>query len=247
MPEEGYRGFMPFTAIHSLGIVVGIVAMIFMVIGILDMVRRIWRTPIPGESGKGGSLAVAVKATIAELIGHRRFRQCASEKGEVQSWYLSRWFAHWAMLWGFAGLAVATAVDYLVKPVGMHVGLLFPPRLIGTIAGLAFLYGTGMAIWHRIEARDSYAKDTTFTDWVFLSILFLLAISGVALEILVYAAPSTAIGNLILIVHVILALDLILLMPFTKFAHAAYRTVAVFVHALRHGEAAAATELRKAA
>jgi len=47
-------------------------------------------------------------------------------------------------------------------------------------------------------------------------------------EILVYSAPSLF-TYVTFLVHVVLAMDLIVLMPLTKFAHAVYRPLALFL------------------
>ena len=57
--------------------------------------------------------------------------------------------------------------------------------------------------------------------------------TGFILEILAYAAPATVVGNAILLIHTILALELVLMLPFSKLAHAVYRSLALFLHAYK--------------
>lgn len=90
-----------------------------------------------------------------------------------------------------------------------------------------------MALWQRLTGTTKYAKDSAVSDWVLISYLFLLAVTGFVLEVLVYTAPATVVGNLILLVHTIMAFELVLMLPFSKLAHAVYRSLALFLHAYK--------------
>ncbi len=67
------------------------------------------------------------------------------------SWYLRKWVVHGTILYGFLGLLLATALDFLFKPVGSIVPLYYPMRLLGTSAGLLLMYGTSVALIRRVE------------------------------------------------------------------------------------------------
>jgi hypothetical protein len=66
-----------------------------------------------------------------------------------------------------------------------------------------------------------------------LILLWLLGLTGFLLEIAVYALLPAIWGYALLIFHVALAMDLILLLPVSKFAHVIYRTTAIFLHTLK--------------
>jgi ferredoxin/nitrate reductase gamma subunit len=229
--------FIPGKAIHDVGVVVGLVALAVILVGAIRMARGVVASPefgngLANPEGQGTRLARAIGAVLMEVFSQKRYRECASEK--TGPWYLSRWFAHWAIFWGFMGLLFATTWDYLdTLPDGSLVPLYYPPRLVGTIAGLLFLYGTGAALWQRLTGTTKYAKDSAVSDWALIFYLFLLAATGFVLEILAYAAPATGAGNVILLVHIILAFELVLMLPFSKLAHAVYRSLAVFLHAYK--------------
>ena len=57
-------------------------------------------------------------------------------------------------MWGFLGLLAATILDYGlalvgIKATGTPVPIWYPVRLLGTLAGIALVYGTTMLIWRR--------------------------------------------------------------------------------------------------
>jgi ferredoxin len=229
--------FIPGKTIHDVGIVVGLVALAVMLAGAIRMARGVIASPefvngLASREGHGTRLVRGIEAVLAEVFAQKRYRVCASE--QTSPWYLSRWFSHWAILWGFMSLLFATTWDYLDRlPDGTLVPLYYPPRLVGTIGGLLFLYGTGMALWQRLTGTTKYAKDSAVSDWVLISYLFLLAVTGFVLEVLVYTAPATVVGNLILLVHTIMAFELVLMLPFSKLAHVVYRSLALFLHAYK--------------
>ena len=57
--------------------------------------------------------------------------------------------------------------------------------------------------------------------------------TGFVLEIALYLPQPPVWGYGMFIVHVAFSMVLVLLLPFTKFAHAIYRIVALYVHALK--------------
>ena len=142
------------------------------------------------------------------------------------------------MLWGFLGLLLATALDYALellglKATGTWVPVWYPVRLLGTIAGLFLVYGTTMALIRRLRKTDEASAYSTVSDWAFLILLWLTGLSGFLLEIAVYLPNPAPWMYWALVGHISVAAELLLLLPFTKFAHAIYRTIALYFHALR--------------
>ncbi|MFN2195768.1 MAG: hypothetical protein ACK2UW_06555, partial [Anaerolineales bacterium] len=58
-------------------------------------------------------------------------------------------------------------------------------------------------------------------------------VTGFVLEIALYLPQPPVWGYAMFIVHVAFSMVLVLLLPFTKFAHAIYRIVALYIHALK--------------
>ena len=62
-------------------------------------------------------------------------------------------------------------------------------------------------------------------------------LTGLLCEVIVYLpSPSTA-GHLIFFAHVVLAMDLVAMLPLSKFAHVLYRTLALVLFAWSHAPA----------
>ncbi len=229
--------FIPEWSIQLVGISLFVLAALVTVAGLVRMVRGAIRH---------GGLAfdfsahphlnwwAAIWETFAvEFIGQKRFRTDDCEEQPATPWYMHKWVVHAAILYGFLGLFAATALDFLFKPLGSAVPLYFPMRLLGTTAGLFLMYGATAASINRLQKRDKYAAKSHVSDWMPLILLWLLGLTGFLLEIAVYALVPAIWGYSLLIFHMALAMDLILLLPVSKFAHVIYRTTAIFLHVLK--------------
>jgi nitrate reductase gamma subunit len=135
-------------------------------------------------------------------------------------------------MWGFLGLLGATTLDLLFKEPGSHVPLYYPMRLLGTVSGLALLYGTSAALWLRKARRGGPAMERSLlSDWLLLWMLWATTATGFVVEVAVYLPRGTISGYLVFLVHMVMAMVLLLLLPFTKFSHAIYRPAALWIHA----------------
>lgn len=244
MPGDSLRlfDFIPSEVVHYVGMGLGFLVILLAVAGVVNMAMQVRKT-----SGfpKGTRLDrwSAFRQTLAEVLGQRRYRQdCeTADANQAQPWYArftQKWFVHAAILWGFLGLFGATALDYLleivgVKPTGTWVPVWYPVRLLGTLAGLLMVYGVTMAILRRARKSDESVSHTTPSDWSFLALLWLSGVTGFVLEVAVYLPQPHDWSYWMLLAHLVVVLELLLLLPFSKFAHVVYRTAALYVYALK--------------
>ncbi len=229
--------FIPFEVVHDLGLVVILIAVFTALFGVLGLVRllRAGRGQPDGSVGWRGMLS-AIRIVAAELAAEKRYRICAED--EPKPWYRSRWFMHWAIMWGFIGLAAATTLDYLLlllaeKVPGQPVPLWQPTRLLGTVTGVLVLFGTVRALAARFKKPDKYSSHSLASDWLFLWLILLGTLTGFIVEFVLYLPRGTVWGYIVFLVHVVLGMGIVLLFPFTKFAHAVYRPIALIIHELR--------------
>ena len=232
--------FIPEGLIHNLGIVVMIIVFIAGLAGVGTMARAIARREGVGWADALGSrqalarTARAVWAAIGiESLGQARFRgECDSEQAALPV-YRRRWLLHAVTVWGFLGLLGATILDYGlalvgIKATGTPVPIWYPVRLLGTIAGLLLVYGVSALIVDRYRAANRSTRRSTTADWLLLVLLWVTGVTGFALELALYLPDAPAWGYWVFLVHVAVAMELVLLAPFMKLAHAVYRPVALF-------------------
>jgi quinone-modifying oxidoreductase subunit QmoC len=240
--------FIPFEIVHDVGLAAILIALFAMVFGVLRLVRLLSRKGThPGKPPTGQRanplrrFVAAIGKVAAEMATEKRYRTCTEESS--LPWYRSRWFMHGAIMWGFLGLLTATAVDYGLllladKVPGQPEALWHPTRLLGTLAGLLVIFGATRALVSRTKKPDKYSSHSLLSDWLFLWLLLLVTVTGFVVEIALYMPQGTVWVYVVFLVHVILGMEIVLLFPFTKFAHAVYRPVALLVQELAPAQSA---------
>ena len=233
--------FLSFDIIHAVGLAAIGLAALSMVVGVGRMVMYLSRTvPRPeaeeeDEDGPGwvARFVRAVSAVAAELTLQSRFGECDDQP--APPWYLGRRFMHWSIMWGFIGLLVATSIDYLLllvagKVPGAPEPIWDPTRLLGTVAGVFLVYGTAVAIIQRSRKPGKYYSHSLLSDWLFLWLLFLGGVTGFVVELTVYLPEGATWVYIAFLIHVVIGMEVVVLLPFTKFAHAIYRPMALLIH-----------------
>jgi ferredoxin len=238
MPTDTLKffDFIPSSVIHTVGVIGMIIVGLLIVIGIVNMIVK-----VRGQGMKGMNtnwLNAIWEAVAVEALAQRRFQRDCETAADKPAWYLQKWFIHASTLWGFLGLLLATALNYVLellglKTTGTWVHLWYPIRLLGTIAGLFLVYGTSMFLIRRLRKTGEASAHSTVSDWAFLILLWLTGVSGFLLEIAVYLPNPAPWMYWTLLSHITVAAELLLLLPFSKFAHAIYRTIALYFYALK--------------
>ncbi len=233
MPEDRLQlgTFIDVGFIHYTGQAVMIIAGIIALLSLITMVTRLNKTlnRAAGESDDDAKpdFFTALKDALYEAAAQTRFDKCDVDPAP---WYLRRRFIHMSIMWGFLGLLAATGLDLLFKEPFSEVPIYYPMRLLGTVAGLFVLYGTSVALINRIQQPDKYASHSLLSDWLFLGLLWGVTLTGFIVEITVYLPSASPPAYAIFLVHMVGAMTLVLSLPFTKFAHAVLRPVALFIH-----------------
>jgi ferredoxin len=236
--------FIPAHLIHDLGIIVMILVFLAGLVGVARMARGIARREGVGWAAVGGSRAALARSGRAlwsslgrESLGQARYRaECESDAATVPL-VRRRWFVHAMVLWGFLGLLAATVLDYGldilgIKATGTPVPIWYPVRLLGTVAGIMLVYGTTVMIVDRLRASRSSVARSAAADWTLLALLWITGVTGFVLELALYLPEPPTWGYWFFLFHVAVAMELVLLAPFMKLAHAVYRPVALFFLAL---------------
>jgi len=239
MPGEALRlfEFIPSELIHNVGIIAGLAIIAVTILGMAAMFSQTRKSLDHPKGTRFNWLGALWKAFGQEVLGQKRYRKDCETSAPEKAWYAQKWFIHASMLWGFLGLFAATALNYLlelmnIKMTGTWVPIWYPIRALGTVSGIFLLYGTSLAIIRRFRKDESAYLKSTLSDWVFLALMWLSGVTGFTLEIAVYLPQPYAWSYWMLLAHLIVVGELLLLAPFTKFAHAIYRSIALYLWAL---------------
>ncbi|MFA4948980.1 MAG: 4Fe-4S dicluster domain-containing protein [Candidatus Krumholzibacteriia bacterium] len=213
-----FLSFITIEKIHVAGIAIVVFIMAAFLANIWIMYRAMRRGPYGAAFSTSNVKASSMKA-LREVALQERFGECEDNK-------FRRW-AHLAVSWGFIGMFVATcviaAVDFKWIPLPRWVSL-----AIGSASGAATLFGLGYYVYLRLARRTEYAKRSHQSDWVFLILLVLSVVSGYVMVAFRFMhMPMAAYGAFAF--HLVFVFNLLVSLPFTKFAHIVYRPVALWL------------------
>jgi quinone-modifying oxidoreductase subunit QmoC len=196
-------------------------AMLFGIIGII----RFWKDMHTADNRAGNitgtkGLIPSIIKTIIDVLTHNKFSGCTATK--------SRFLSHFGIFYGFIGLLIVTAwaiiVLYITKgPYPFN--FLNPMKLFGNISGLALIGGCCIILYNRTVNKDDTGKSTNF-DWTFVIVLLSVAITGFITQFLRFGQVQ-AVGYAVYFIHLVCVFFLLVYLPYSKFAHVLYRTVAM--------------------
>jgi ferredoxin len=235
--------FIPASLIHDMGVIAIVLVFLAGLAGVVTMVSRVapasgvaWRR-LADRAGLADIGRGLWTALVVESLGQRRYRQDCESGESAGPWYRRPWVLHAATMLGFLGLLAATMLDYGLDIVGIRetgepAPLWYPVRLLGTLAGAVMLLGASGLMLRRWRRSGRTVRRSFASDWLFLWLLWLAGLTGFVVELALYLPQPPLWGYALFLFHVAVAMELVLLAPFTKFAHAVYRPVALFLRSL---------------
>jgi quinone-modifying oxidoreductase subunit QmoC len=100
-----------------------------------------------------------------------------------------------------------------------------PVKWIGALGGVGIMVGGAMLIIRRWQNKDAVGANG-YTDYLFLYIIFFTGLTGMLSWITrVIGIPMLAYVNYF--IHMVFVFMLLWYMPYSKFAHMIYRTLAL--------------------
>lgn len=221
--------------------VVFITAILLSMLGAVLGGRRYWSAMGRASASQNGhDPRRYLVPTLLDILRHRNFARCTESPAgtrRTHKEHLHR--AHLAVFLGFLGLVVTTAsvgigiyvFGYLTPWPFWH-----PVKILGNLSGAAVILALGVFLWRRI-ADDKAAGKSTYSDWLFLAILLLTTLTGFFSQWLRLADLRAAYP--MYFVHLLFVFFLLVYIPYSKFAHLVYRTLALLhtAHATRRSAA----------
>jgi ferredoxin len=172
-----------------------------------------------------------------EILVHgltqKRWRECVTEH--------RKWLMHFLLVTGYATMLLLVVVFLpWFQREGSEFHWTALPGYYGTVMLLAF---TLLAMQGRLQKQEEIYKHSHPTDWMFLALLFLTALTGIVLHVcrlLDLPVPT----YVMYVVHLMIAVPMLVVeVPFGKWQHLALRPMALYVDAVHQ----AARERRAAA
>jgi len=218
VPQWLFGGTVAYETIHHVGMAVGGLLVAILAASFILLVKR---SGVPALL-KGRKPLAALAWLGAEIFSMKRQADCESAPAERVPLHRNARLVHMAMMWGFVGLGVATSLDFLfIYFLGF--ASFWPARAIGTVAGAVMLWGVTAAILRRFTDPGAGTRHTRFADVWVLAFLWVLAVTGFWLEVVVTLRTRGAINDWVLVLHAAMAMEFVLLFGMTKMAHVLVR------------------------
>jgi quinone-modifying oxidoreductase subunit QmoC len=206
--------------------------------GLIVGLFRFWAGMKANDSalGRGGAVLGFVPSVIkaaTAVFTHARFGKCTDQA--------SRKTSHFLAFYGFLALFIVTSwavVDlYLMPLIGVEslypFNLMHPMKILANVGGILLIIGAARAILTRMNAPADGKHQSTSFDWIFVWLLLLVGVTGFITEVFRFSVDPevvSAIHNVaygFYFVHLVMVFGLLVYLPYSKFAHIWYRTVAM--------------------
>lgn len=220
-----YAEFFPHKYLESFFIGGNVLIFAFAAIGLF----RFWKgLKHSAAKNNGPGFIPSLITTVIDIFSHKKFFDCKVNK--------PRALAHLLVFGGFVGAMITTGIVVLVIlgnnilniPAEISHPIFeapHPVKLLGIISGIAMVVGGWMLLSRRNKDSENVGADG-YTDRLFLNMIILTAFTG----LLTYIARLIDVASIaypIYYIHLVIVFFLLWYMPYSKFAHMLYRTLAL--------------------
>ncbi len=152
-----------------------------------------------------------------EILAHSRFKKWEHKR--------SRRLAHFLVFYGFILLLLVTLYAIYAAITGNYpLPLTNPFKLLGNLSSLMLLTGLGIMFYNRLN-RSADIPRSGYADWLLLIAILLLTISGSIIQVGRFLDWSFS--YYLYFFHLVCVWFVVIYLPYTKFGHIIYRTVAM--------------------
>ncbi|MCL5270267.1 MAG: 4Fe-4S dicluster domain-containing protein [bacterium] len=168
-----------------------------------------------------------LKTLIVHALTQKRWRECGKSENNL------RWIKHLLLVSGYVTMFVLVFVFLRIFQTDTVHPFLHPQRLLGYYATAVLLWVTADIIIGRLRRVEQLHHFSHPTDWLFPVLLFLTALSGIAVHVFRLAGMPLA-TYYTYVAHLAIAVPMLVIeVPFGKWAHLAYRPLALYFFSVR--------------
>lgn len=223
---DGEGAFLPSQFIHRFDLAVGSVMLIFLLIN----AGRMWYLTMV----KGTKFPVPWWLYLKQIyqlplhfFTQKRYAEC-EQKHEHP--VFMPWIIHLGLMLGYVTMLVLVMV--FIEKLQSGPTIDWSVHIFGYLATIGLLAGTIYFIRNRIKKNYVQYKKSHGTDWVFVILLLIIALTGILQHVLHRTGLLVA-ANITYIVHLMAVVPWLLRMPFSKWAHLVYRPLAMYFAEIR--------------
>lgn len=227
--------FAPKAVVHRGDLILAAFLALFLLINSARMLSFV----MAGEKVPLGAYLSRLKELVIHLLTQKSWRKCEGEARKP-------WIRHLLLVTGYGTMFVLVIFFlpwFQVESGGARAASWHWSALFGYYGSLILLGATSWMMVDRFRKRAPLDHFSHSTDWLFLVLLFLTALTGVALHVFRLGDWPMA-TYVTYVVHLAIAVPMLVVeVPFGKWAHLAYRPLAQYAEAVK----ARAREVRAAA
>jgi len=221
--------FLPHSSVDALFVFGNILIFLFASIGFM----RFWRSLHQGNPEIKMSFIPALIATLKEFIFHKLFKKCDVNHARAT--------AHMILFLGFLGAMITTGLVFIFIFIPHYLNMLglesmhsffdlplapyHPVKIIGALSGIGLTVGGAWMILRRMANKDQIGANG-YPDYLFLYVVFFAGFTGM-LAWLIRVADLALASYIMYFIHLTFVYFLLWYMPYSKFAHMFYRTLAL--------------------
>jgi ferredoxin len=218
---DGPGAFLPSSAIHKFDWALGLTLLGLLLVNC----ARMWWFSL----GRDRTLRIPPSAYVKKLhllplhfLTQRRYRTCGRKRP---------WAIHLVLVLSYLTLLVLIMLFLHRMQSGPAID--WRVHAFGYAATAGLLATTAYALVGRIRKRETHYKHSHETDWIFLALLFYVTTTGV-LQHAFHRAGLDPQANVVYLAHLMGVVPMLgLEVPFSKWAHMAYRPLAMYLSALQ--------------
>jgi len=224
---DGDGAFLPSSFIHAFDLAIGGIMFLFLWLGAL----RMWYFTMV----KGMSIPVPWWLYFKKLyevplhfLTQKRYAEC---EGNDKSKVHMPWLIHFGLAIGYTIMIVLIMLFIEAFQAGPEIR--WSVHIFGYIATIGLIGGCVYFIRHRIRKVEYIQyKKTHSTDWMFVILLLIIVVTGIVQHIL-HRTGFLEWANITYVIHLMAVIPWFLRMPFSKWAHLAYRPLAMYFAAIQ--------------
>jgi ferredoxin len=222
----GENAFLPASVIHIFD---WVLAGVLLALLIPNIIRMWWFTIGRETTGRSRSMRLPASAYLKSVyqfplhfLTHKRYAQCERKRP---------WVVHLALMLSYVTMLVL--VMFFLEYMWSGPSIDWRVHVFGYLASAGLIAATLWAIIGRLKRMEARHQHSHESDWIFLILLLIVALTGVLQHVLHRGGADIA-ANVAYVVHLMAVVPMLgLEVPFSKWSHMAYRPLAMYFSALR--------------
>jgi quinone-modifying oxidoreductase, subunit QmoC len=230
---DGPNAFLPSAKIHIFDWTMAIVLVILLGIN----AGRMWRFVMGGGNGVRaplGSYLAGLYTLPLHFFTQLKYRQCERKRP---------WVVHLALMLSYVTMLVL--IMFFLREMASGPAIDWRVHAFGYLASAGLIVAVILNLRGRMRRDSPQHAHSHESDWMFLILLLYVAVTG-ALQHILHRSGLDAAANVTYVAHLMGVVPMLVLeVPFGKWAHLAYRPLAIYLARVQVHAAASVAEAEK--